>query len=123
MSNTYGITSKHPTGRNHTLEQNDHNWFTSRACEAVLEVVEDEDGSTYRAIYTVRLGNAVYVLHCFQKKSHKGIETAKQDIDLIRDRLKFAQKPSEGVKEWAKLNGAVAMCMLILACQMPRKYL
>jgi phage-related protein len=65
----------------------------------VLEVVEDDDGSTYRAVYTVRLGNAVYVLHCFQKKSHKGIETAKQDIDLIRDRLKLAQKHSEGVKK------------------------
>jgi phage-related protein len=38
-------------------------------------VLEDDDGSTYRAVYTVRFGNAVYVLHCFQKKSHKGIET------------------------------------------------
>ena len=65
----------------------------------VLEVVEDDDGNTYRAVYTVRLGNAIYVLHCFQKKSHKGIETAKQDIDLIRDRLKLAQKHSEGVKK------------------------
>lgn len=63
----------------------------------VLEVVEDDDGSTYRAVYTARFGNAIYVLHCFQKKSHKGIETAKQDVDLIRERLKFAQKHSEGV--------------------------
>ena len=63
----------------------------------VLEVVEDDDGSTYRAVYTARFGNAVYALHCFQKKSHKGIETAKQDVDLIRERLKFAQKHSEGV--------------------------
>ncbi|MBK8569842.1 MAG: type II toxin-antitoxin system RelE/ParE family toxin [Nitrosomonadales bacterium] len=63
----------------------------------VLEVVQDDDGSTYRAVYTVRFGNAVYVLHCFQKKSHKGIETAKQDVDLIRERLKFAQKHSDGV--------------------------
>lgn len=62
----------------------------------VVEVVEDNDGSTYRAVYTVRFGNAVYVLHCFQKKSHKGIETAKQDIDLIRERLKFARKHAEG---------------------------
>lgn len=65
----------------------------------VLEAVEDDDGSTYRAVYTVRFGNAVYVLHCLQKKSHKGIETPKQDIDLIRDRLKLAQKHSEGVKK------------------------
>lgn len=62
----------------------------------VLEVVEDEDGGTYRAVYTVRFGKAVYVLHCFQKKSHKGIETAKHDIDLIRERLKLAQKHAEG---------------------------
>ena len=65
----------------------------------ILEVVEDDDGSTYRAVYTVRFGNAVYVLHCFQKKSHKGIETPKQDIDLIRDRLNLAQNHAEGVKK------------------------
>lgn len=63
----------------------------------VLELVEDDDGSTYRAVYTVRFGNAVYVLHCFQKKSHKGIETARHDIDLVRERLKSAQKHAEGV--------------------------
>lgn len=65
----------------------------------VLEVVEDDDGNTYRAVYTVRFGNAVYVLHCFQKKSHKGIATPKQDLDLIRDRLKLAQQHAEGVKK------------------------
>ena len=65
----------------------------------VLEVVEDDDGSTYCAVYTVKLGNAIYVLHCFQKKSHRGIETPRQDIDLIRDRLKLAQNHAEGVKK------------------------
>lgn len=65
----------------------------------VLEVVEDNDGSTYRAVYTVRFCNAVYVLHCFQKKSHRGIETPKQDMDLIRDRLKLAQHHAEGVRK------------------------
>jgi len=65
----------------------------------VLEVVEDDDGNTYRAVYTVRFDHAVYVLHCFQKKSHKGIATPKQDIDLIRDRLKLAQHHAEGVKK------------------------
>lgn len=65
----------------------------------VLEVVEDDDGNTYRAVYTVRFGNAVYVLHCFQKKSHKGIATPKQDMDLIRDRLKLAQQHAEGVRK------------------------
>lgn len=65
----------------------------------VLEIVEDDDGRTYRAVYTVRFGNALYVLHCFQNKSHKGIETPKQDMDLIRDRLKLAQHHAEGVKK------------------------
>jgi phage-related protein len=65
----------------------------------VLEVVEDDDGNTYRAVYTVRFGNALYVLHCFQKKSHKGIATPKQEMDLIRDRLKFAQLHAEGAKK------------------------
>ena len=62
----------------------------------VLEVVEDYDGSTYRAVYTVRFSNGVYVLHCFQKKSHKGIETSKQDKDMIEARLKLARHHSEG---------------------------
>jgi phage-related protein len=63
----------------------------------VLEVVEDYDGSTYRAVYTVKFSNGVYVLHCFQKKSRKGIETSKQDKDLIEARLKLAHLHSEGV--------------------------
>ena len=62
----------------------------------VLEIVEDYDGSTYRAVYTVRFINAVYVLHCFQKKSRKGIETSKADKDMIVARMKLAQKHSEG---------------------------
>ena len=62
----------------------------------VLEVVEDDDGNTFRAVYTVRFGNAIYVLHCFQKKSHKGIATPKQELDLIHARLKLAQQHAEG---------------------------
>ena len=46
----------------------------------VLEVVENDEGGTYRAVYTVRLRGWIYVLHCFQKKSTKGIETPKADI-------------------------------------------
>ena len=57
----------------------------------VLEVVESEAGSTYRAVYTVKVAGAVYVLHCFQKKSHSGIETPKPDMDLIKSRLQDAQ--------------------------------
>ena len=57
----------------------------------VLEIVEDYAGDTYRAVYTVRFIGAVYALHAFQKKSKKGIETPKQEIDLIRSRLKKAE--------------------------------
>ena len=56
----------------------------------VLELVEHHDGNTYRAVYTVRFLEAVYVLHTFQKKSKKGIATPKQDIDLIKRRLRTA---------------------------------
>ncbi|MEG5163302.1 type II toxin-antitoxin system RelE/ParE family toxin [Microcoleus sp. AT3-A2] len=58
----------------------------------VLEIVENFDGDTYRAIYTVKFEGIVYVLHSFQKKSKQGIATPKQDIDLIESRLKRAQE-------------------------------
>jgi phage-related protein len=61
----------------------------------VLEVVKDYDGDTYRAIYTVRFANAVYVLHAFQKKSPHGIATRKSDIALVKERLKVAQRDYE----------------------------
>ena len=57
----------------------------------VLEIVDDHDGDTYRAVYTVRFRDAVYVLHAFQKKSKRGIETPKAELDLIRSRLKLAE--------------------------------
>lgn len=63
---------------------------------AVLEVVENDAGGTYRAVYTVRFSDAVYVLHCFQKKSKRGIATPQADLDLIRDRLKAAEAHSKG---------------------------
>ena len=56
-----------------------------------MELVEDFDGDTYRAVYTVRFGTAVYVLHAFKKKSKRGIKTPQSDIDLIRQRLKTAE--------------------------------
>jgi len=62
----------------------------------VLEVIEDSLGSTYRAVYTVRFAHAVYVLHCFQKKSTHGIATSKPDLDLIRERLKAAEAHARG---------------------------
>lgn len=63
----------------------------------VLEVVEDFDGETYRAIYTVRFVHAVYVLYCFQKKSTHGIATPKRDIELIHSRLKAVELHSRGI--------------------------
>ena len=68
----------------------------------VLEVVEDSDGDTFRAVYTVRFGDAIYVLHCFQKKSKQGIATPKHDMDLINERLKMA---AAHAKEAAKGRG------------------
>lgn len=63
---------------------------------SVLEVVEDHMGDTYRAVYTVKIADKVFVLHCFQKKSTKGIETPKHEMDLIRERLKAAQAHAKG---------------------------
>jgi phage-related protein len=57
----------------------------------VLEVVEHDVSGTYRAVYTVRFAEAVFVLHCFQKKSKRGIETPQADMDIIHARLKVAE--------------------------------
>ncbi len=57
----------------------------------VLEVLEDDIGGTYRAVYTVKFEGKVFVLHCFQKKSKSGITTPKEDMDIIRTRLKVAE--------------------------------
>lgn len=57
----------------------------------VLEVVEDFDGDTYRAVYTVRFDGFVYSLHAFQKKSKSGRATPISDIELIKSRLKLAE--------------------------------
>jgi phage-related protein len=61
----------------------------------VLEIVEDHRGDTYRAVYTVRFEEAVYVLHVFQKKSKQGIATTQLDSELISRRLKDAVKDHE----------------------------
>ena len=58
----------------------------------VLEVVDNDESGTYRAVYTVRLASAVYVLHVFQKKSRRGIATPRQEIDLVRSRLRQAEQ-------------------------------
>ncbi len=57
----------------------------------VLEIVEDFDGDTFRAVYTLRFSTAVYVLHAFQKKSKSGIATPQREIELITKRMKDAE--------------------------------
>lgn len=56
-----------------------------------VELIDDFEGDSYRAVYTVRFPEAVYVLHAFKKKSKRGIATAKRDIDLIKRRLRAAE--------------------------------
>ena len=66
---------------------------------AVLEIVDDFDGDTFRAVYAVRFTKAVYVLHTFQKKSKRGVATPKAELDLIARRLKRAR---EDYEQWSK---------------------
>lgn len=63
----------------------------------VVEIVDDHDGDTYRAVYTVRFEGVVYVLHAFQKKSKSGIATPKKDWALIETRLRRAE---EDYRQW-----------------------
>ena len=64
----------------------------------ILEIVEDCRGNTYRAVYTVRWADAVYVLHCFEKKSKRGIETPQAEMDLVRKRLKEVEARIKGIR-------------------------
>lgn len=57
----------------------------------VVELRENDEAGTYRAVYTVRLADTVYVLHAFMKKAHTGVATDKKDIELIKDRLRRAE--------------------------------
>lgn len=61
----------------------------------VMEIKSTFDTNTYRAVYVLKLGDSIYVLHCFQKKSKSGIKTAQQDINLIKQRLNFAKRLSK----------------------------
>lgn len=68
-------------------------------CAGVLDLIEDHDGDTYRAVYTVKFSGAVYVLHAFQKKSKSGIKTPQHIIALIKERLKLAEEDYNKRKE------------------------
>jgi phage-related protein len=65
----------------------------------VLEIMDDFDGDTYRAVYMVRFAGAVYVLHAFQKKSGRGIATPKAELDVIEQRLRRAR---EDYAQWSR---------------------
>ncbi len=65
----------------------------------VLEIVDDFDGDTYRAVHTVRFSAVVYVLHAFQKKSRRGSATPRQDLDVIERRFRRA---AEDYQEWTQ---------------------
>jgi phage-related protein len=69
---------------------------------SVIELVQDYQSDTFRAVYTVRFPKAIVVLHAFQKKSKQGIGTPKQEIDLIRSRLKLAEVY---YREWSLEGG------------------
>ena len=87
MGNALGIAQfggKHPAAKP---------WKGQGA--GVFEIVENYDGDTYRAIYTVRFPEVVFALHAFQKKSPKGIRTARSDVELIERRLRMAQRDYE----------------------------
>jgi phage-related protein len=71
----------------------------------VLEIVDDFDGDTYRAVYTVRFAGAVSVLHAFQKKSRRGIATPKPELGLIEQRLKRA---GEDYEQWSRGEKPIA---------------
>lgn len=69
---------------------------------SVVELVQDHKGDTFRAVYTVKFSDIIVVLHAFQKKSRRGIETPKRDMELIRSRLKLAE---EIYREWKRKEG------------------
>ena len=62
----------------------------------VMEIRSGYLTNTYRAVYTTKIGDAIYVLHAFQKKAKRGVQTPKKEIDLIKRRLKVAQGLAEG---------------------------
>jgi phage-related protein len=94
----------------------------------VYELAEDHRGDTFRAVYTVRIGDAVHVLHAFQKKSKSGIATPRLDVQLIQQRLKtvLARYEASGRTRWVArpvLRRGPTTCWLILASRTQRNSL
>ena len=82
------------TGKKHEKAKALHGFGSA----GILEIVEDWRGNAYRAVYTVRFSAAVFVLHVFQKKAKHGIATPRQDMELIRERLKFAEQMAKELR-------------------------
>jgi phage-related protein len=83
------------------LGDHPHNAKPLKGLSGVLEIRDNFDGDTYRAVYTVRFEGVLYVLHAFQKKSTSGISTPQRHIDLVRQRLRDAEtihKASKGAR-------------------------
>ncbi len=68
----------------------------------VMEIVDDYDGDTYRAVYTIRFAGVVYALHAFQKKAKKGVKTPRKEVDLIRRRHKTAERHFKTMRQPAR---------------------
>jgi phage-related protein len=65
----------------------------------LVEVVEDHASGTYRAVYTAKLANAIYLLHVFQKKATRGIAAPKHELALVKTWLRWAQQHARSVRE------------------------
>jgi phage-related protein len=79
------------TGKKHEKAKALHGFGSA----GILEIVEDWRGNAYRAVYAVRFSAAMFVLHVFQKKAKRGIATPRQDMELIRERLKVAEQTAK----------------------------
>ncbi len=73
-----------------------HNTKPLKGFSGVMEIVSNYATDTYRAVYATKIGDAIYVLHTFQKKSKRGIKTPQKEIDLIKQRFKMAQDQAKG---------------------------
>lgn len=69
----------------------------------IIEIRENDRTGTFRVVYTVEMFGFIFVLHAFQKKSKSGIATPKQEIDLIKRRLKDAESLYNDLKEGENL--------------------
>lgn len=78
------------------MNKKHHKTKPLKGFDGVMEIVSDYDKDTYRGIYAHKLGENIYVLHTFKKKSKKGIKTPKEEIEVIKQRLKRAKEIAEG---------------------------